>query len=242
MDPNPRTSLKRLINNAGNPLWRNIHAHRWENNDLLIMKQGRTAERIAGFIKNNKFHVTHVFADHDDYERTLGKYSKKDFAETEFIRWEDPGDPGISEDDRDALVDERDHLLREKQALQTSLDKGKKRRKKLEKKAASLSAEIKNYLQEIEEQKAGAENLNATISRVNEENNRLKDRVESLDATISQKVEDNSRLKDRLDFLDSRVCNIENKISRLQEKPSNTPNERKFSLEGYLKKLIMGKA
>jgi len=190
---------------------------------------------------DNKFHVTLAFADHDEYERTLGKYSKKDFAETEFIRWEDNEDLGISEDDRDALADERDRLINEKQSLQASLKKGKKRRKQLEKKTAALSTEIENYLQEIEEQKARAENFNETISRVNEENSSLKDRAENLHETTSRKDEENSRLKTRLGSLVGRIRTIEDKIKNLQEMRSITSNGRNFSLEGFSKKLIIGK-
>jgi len=109
--------LKRLIGNAENPLWRNSHIHRWDTTDLLIMKQSRTAERIAGFVKNDRFHVTHAFSNHDEYERTLGKFSKSDFDTAEFINWEPDENVGVDEDNRDALAEERDDLLVEKNRL-----------------------------------------------------------------------------------------------------------------------------
>jgi predicted nucleic acid-binding Zn-ribbon protein len=83
-----------------------------------------------------------------------------------------------------------------------------------------LSTEIENYRQEIEEQTARVKNLNQVISRKNEENSHLRAQLESLG---------------------NRIRKIEIKVCRLQEKRTNAPTGRKFSLKEYLKKLIMGK-
>ncbi|MGK0290452.1 MAG: putative CRISPR-associated protein (TIGR02619 family) [bacterium] len=125
-------AIKRLITNSKNPLWRSIHIHRWETTDLLIMKQAKTAERIAGFLKNEKFHVTHIFSDHLEYERTLGKFSKKDFKDTEFVRWEVSEDLGVDQSNRDILAEERDKLIIKIQELQDELDRTINQKKKIE--------------------------------------------------------------------------------------------------------------
>ncbi|GAB6091561.1 putative CRISPR-associated protein [Spirochaeta dissipatitropha] len=113
--------IKRLIMNSNRPVWRNNHSERWHSTDLLVIKQSRTAERIAGFVRDRRFHVTNVFSDHDVYERTLSKISRRSFDNSVFVEWNDAGDVGVEETDRDALAEERDLLLIEKRDLQEAM-------------------------------------------------------------------------------------------------------------------------
>lgn len=87
VDPQMREKLIRLIDNIASPIWRSSHLHRWEKNDLLIIKPGNTAERFAGFMKNNMFHVALAYPRHQDYERELGRYSCSSFVNTHFKKW-----------------------------------------------------------------------------------------------------------------------------------------------------------
>ena len=89
---------------------------------MLVMKQSNTSERIAGFLKKDRFYVTHAFSSHDDYEQTLGNYSKSDFDNKEFIDWEFEDDLGVDENDRDALAVERDKLLAENKQLKQRIE------------------------------------------------------------------------------------------------------------------------
>ena len=87
VDATTREKLIRLVDNIACPIWRNSHLHRWEGNDLLIIKQGNTAERFAGFMKNNMFYVALAFPSHDEYEKELSKYSRSSFSDVHFKKW-----------------------------------------------------------------------------------------------------------------------------------------------------------
>jgi putative CRISPR-associated protein (TIGR02619 family) len=122
----PGLMVRRLVRNSVNPIWREKHNEKWENSDLQVLKQINTAERIAGFIKNGKFCITHVFASHNDYLRVLGNYSKKDFDNVSFTEWEEAEYLGADSDDRDEVLAERDKLLVEKKKLETEITRQKK--------------------------------------------------------------------------------------------------------------------
>ena len=117
----PALMVKRLIRNSVNPIWREKHVKNWQNTDLLVFKQINTAERIAGFLKNGKLHITHVFASHDDYVRNLGNYSKKDFNKVSFIEWEETENLGVDLGDLDEMLAERDRLLLERKNLENEI-------------------------------------------------------------------------------------------------------------------------
>lgn len=87
VDSTMREKLIRLIDNIACPIWRNSHLHRWEKNDLLIIKPGNTAERFAGFMKNSKFYVALAYPVHAEYEKDLQKYSRNSFANVHFKNW-----------------------------------------------------------------------------------------------------------------------------------------------------------
>lgn len=82
-----RVIMERLITSAANPLWRHQTAHRWPSSKFLILKQGNTSERLAGFMRNGVFHVALAFPNHGEYEKELGKYTIEDFDNKQFIEW-----------------------------------------------------------------------------------------------------------------------------------------------------------
>jgi len=118
--------VRRIIKNSVDSLWRSQKYHSFSNTDLIVLKPGRVGPRIAGFFRNKKFHITHVFGSHDDYERTLGKSSKKDFDKVDFIEWEETEDLGVDSDDRDELLMERDKLLLKTKEMETKIALNKK--------------------------------------------------------------------------------------------------------------------
>ena len=108
VDPQMREKLIRLIDNIASPIWRSSHLHRWEKNDLLIIKPGNTAERFAGFMRDNMFHVALAYPRHQDYERELGRYSSSSFVNVHFKKWK----LGVHVEDE----------ITEQEALQQKLD------------------------------------------------------------------------------------------------------------------------
>lgn len=82
-----REKIIRLIDNIACPIWRNSHLHRYNTSDLLVIKQGNTAERFAGFMKDGMFYVALAFPTHQEYDRDLGKFSISDFKDISFKKW-----------------------------------------------------------------------------------------------------------------------------------------------------------
>lgn len=83
--------LKDMLANCGSPLWRNNHYHTWDKNitDMAILKRSASPERLAGYLHEGVFYVTHAFNTHDDYEKGLKGAFKKDYAPNpnDFIDW-----------------------------------------------------------------------------------------------------------------------------------------------------------
>lgn len=114
----PALALKRLIKNSVNPLWRKQHIKTWPNSDLLVIKQSATAERLAGFIKNNTFYVAYAFRTHDSYELELPKYDEQSAKKLNYKPWNITENVGQAQSsDYSELVKERDLLLIENQQL-----------------------------------------------------------------------------------------------------------------------------
>lgn len=110
----PALALKRLIKNSVNPLWRKQHSEKWHETDLIVIKQNATAERLAGFIKDNDFHVAYAFRTHELYERDLPKYDVKSAKKLNYKQWEITENLGQAESNNHAaLLIERDQLLAE---------------------------------------------------------------------------------------------------------------------------------
>ena len=83
--------LKDMLANCGSPLWRNTHYHTWDKNitDMTILKRSASPERLAGYLHEGVFYVTHAFNTHDDYEKGLKGAFKKDYAPhpNDFTDW-----------------------------------------------------------------------------------------------------------------------------------------------------------
>ncbi|MDM1697272.1 putative CRISPR-associated protein [Thiopseudomonas alkaliphila] len=108
----PALALKRLIKNSVNPLWRKQHSEKWHQTDLIVIKQNATAERLAGFVKDNVFHVAYVFRTHEAYELELPKYDVQSAKKLKYKQWEITENVGQAQSDNSAgLLTERDQLL-----------------------------------------------------------------------------------------------------------------------------------
>lgn len=124
----PALAVKRLISKSSSPLWRNAHSENWPTSDLIILKQKKTAERIAGFLKHNTFYVTHAFKNHDEYEQKLGNCFVKDYKNSQFEEWIQDNNIGNADDsDCGGLVEERDALLIFNKKLQDELTSNRSR-------------------------------------------------------------------------------------------------------------------
>lgn len=108
----PGLALKRLIKNSVNPLWRKQHSEKWYTTDLIVIKQNATAERLAGFIKDNAFHVAYAFRTHEAYERDLPKYNEKNAKNMNYVQWAAIDNIGQAQSNNHIdLLKERDQLL-----------------------------------------------------------------------------------------------------------------------------------
>lgn len=89
--------LRTMISNCSSPLWRNTHYHTWsrDKTDLIIMKRSASSERLAGFLHEGVFHVTHAFSSHDKYEKELENKFRANYNPSEFTEWAS-GAAGVS--------------------------------------------------------------------------------------------------------------------------------------------------
>jgi putative CRISPR-associated protein (TIGR02619 family) len=107
LDNAPRQKLQMLMAKCTNHRWRASHSKTWggdKSMDLTVIKPGNTAERLAGFLKDNVFHVTNIFSTHDQYERELGNYSVANFRTEIFQPWTP------TQQIQDAVTDDIDKL------------------------------------------------------------------------------------------------------------------------------------
>ena len=88
-NPTAKEKISRLLDNVADPLWRNSHIKRWGQTDLIVLKPGATAERLAGFVENGQFHVALMYLDHSDYERDLACHSRNSTKGMKFEKWKD---------------------------------------------------------------------------------------------------------------------------------------------------------
>ena len=121
----PALMVKRLISNSVNPIWREKHIENWQYTGFLVLKQINASGRIAGFVKSGKFHITHVFTNHDDYLHVLKNCSKDDFNNVSFIEWEETENLGVDSNERDEMQAERDKLLIENKNLEMEIARQK---------------------------------------------------------------------------------------------------------------------
>lgn len=80
-----REKMISLLNKVKDPILRNIARDSWNLTDLVVYKNYRSTERVAGFYKDNVYKITHVFAeDHEEYEKALKQRYKKEFEDLVF--------------------------------------------------------------------------------------------------------------------------------------------------------------
>ena len=174
----PGLALKRLISKVSSPLWRNNHSESWHSTDLIVIKQPRTAERLAGFVKNNTFHVTHAFRSHDEYETKLGGCSVKDYANGKFVRWAPSEDLGVAEsDDKDGVLVERDQLLLENKALKEERSSLKVQIENITRTSDELKSQIADCKQQVNNLLQNEEELIQENMVLKEEHNVLKEQT-----------------------------------------------------------------
>ena len=142
--------LREMILNSTDSLWRQQHYHKWgKTTDLTIMKASRRQERLAGFMRNNQFHVALAYSDHDDYARELSNYKVKDFENEDFNPWEPDKkielDRDLSDCQKrtDKLSEKIDRLSEENQNFDESV-------KLAEEEALDLSTQLSVCHQDIE--------------------------------------------------------------------------------------------
>lgn len=141
--------LERLVANCANPLWRHDHLHRWGNSDFLIIKPGNTSERLAGFMRDGVFHVALAFANHDEYEKELGKYSVKYFDGKAFFPFVPTEIEEEVPSEREELVARIDRLGAEKRVLEEKLLEMEIDREERQK---AFDDELRQRLNECEEE------------------------------------------------------------------------------------------
>ena len=89
--PTAKEKIARLLDNVADPLWRHSHIHSFAGTDLIVLKPGATAERLAGFGKNGQFYVALMYLDHNDYERDLARHSRNSTEGMNFEKWKSGG-------------------------------------------------------------------------------------------------------------------------------------------------------
>ena len=180
----PGLALKRLINKVSSPLWRNNHSEHWYTSDLTVIKQKKTAERLAGFVKNNTFYVTHAFRTHKEYEQNIKGCSTKDYEDQNFSEWQNIDDVGVAEaGDEHGLIKERDRLLLEVQSLKKDVSSFKEKSTLLEIERDDLDDKLKNHIMDIVNLKSYNKKLNIENEELHNSLKYLKQRIAELESS-----------------------------------------------------------
>ncbi|ODT03817.1 MAG: hypothetical protein ABS52_07775 [Gemmatimonadetes bacterium SCN 70-22] len=84
---NIRDQFEHMLSRVRNPMWRAIKRHSYPT-DLEVYKPGRTSCRLAGWTNaiQQRFYAAELFQ-HDEYERSLGSKSIRDYDEHVFAPW-----------------------------------------------------------------------------------------------------------------------------------------------------------
>jgi len=242
--------IKRLINNASNPLWRHQKAHRWPGSKLLILKQGNTAERIAGFMEDNVFHVALAYASHDDYEKKLGSYTIEQLKAMQYAPWE-IDKAAISEEElilQGTSDGEREKLLVQIRSLESELQKV--RDKPVADDNTNLKEELELYRSEVgvlEEAKGQLERQTKKsaeeIAALREEAEQIRSQLEGCENKQSRTVEvldgerrEREEIRLKLNEMTLREGEKVQQISTLRKELSDRADEKK-SREKVRKKL-----
>jgi putative CRISPR-associated protein (TIGR02619 family) len=166
--------LKRLIKNSSSPLWRSQHIHTVYTSDLMIIKQGHTSERIAGFMRNGRFLITTVFDNHDDYAANINKHQQKKYENVKFISFDDTEYTGIDENDSAGIIEERDKLLYENNLLQKKLTGAKADISEASKRLAAINSEQEKLAAELAREKEYANVIGKELAVKQAEIERMK--------------------------------------------------------------------
>lgn len=110
------------------------HLHHYNTTDMLVIKQGNTAERFAGFMKDGFFYVALAFSNHQEYDRDLGRSSNVQFETVHFKKWK------LNVHVEEAKTNEL--------SVQKLLDDELKRNHRLEQRICELEAELASLIQE----------------------------------------------------------------------------------------------
>jgi len=210
--------LKRMINNASNPLWRQQKIHRWPNSKVIAIKPGNTAERLAGFMKESRFHVAFAYASHDDYEKNFGKYSVADLEKMHYSVWES------SDDEKNAVInmptdESKSELLLQNQKMYAEIEKYKSLEQKIEE---LTQLEKNNSL--LEEEVALGKMENEVLE---EEKERLIVQYKKISDVLEMKEQESSEVTGQMDLLSR---NLENETKQ-KEKLNIKVEEMRLTLE-----------
>jgi putative CRISPR-associated protein (TIGR02619 family) len=167
--------IRRLISNSSNPLWRQQNHHSWKGSDFFIIKQGNTAERLAGFVRNGIYYVALAFANHDEYEKELGKYKESDFDITDFIDYSE-------EKLQNKEISTYDTLQRKYDLLNYKYTQHNKEKQKLENEKIEIELCYEDTLSKIKEVEKELSILNSKYIDIKKINNKF------LNATFMQKL------------------------------------------------------
>lgn len=193
--------LRKMILNSTDPLWRQQRREKWVTTDLTILRNPRRPERLAGFMRDNEFHVVLAFSDHQDYERELPNYKIKGFQNENFTPWQ--AEENIELDDdiincqkkNDKLSKEKNQLRKDKQVLDNKLSKAKKDAQQYEQEASYLSTKLSGYNHESEQHAESIEELGKELLAARANIDMLEEQA-SLNETLIREV---GELKTQLD-------------------------------------------
>ncbi|MDR1836449.1 MAG: putative CRISPR-associated protein [Treponema sp.] len=165
--------INRLIKKSANPFWRDQHIHTVYTSDLLIIKQSRTSERIAGFIRNGKFFVTTIFDNHDDYAANIGKYKIKDYENARFVSFDYTDSEPEDDTEYNDIIDSAENEAVDEQKLYIVENK------QLKQKLKETETTIKEIAQRLEETKTEREELAGELTREKEYAGELKKQLDA---------------------------------------------------------------
>ena len=170
--------LNRLIKKSANPFWRDQHIHRVFTTDLLIIKQGQTGERIAGFVRDGKFFVTLVFDKHNDYAANIGKYRIKDYENTRFVSFNYTESENEDDMEFNDIIDSAENEAVDEQKLFIVENR------QLKQKLKNTETAIKNISQRLENTETEWEKLEGELTREKEYAGELKKQLTAKQAEL----------------------------------------------------------
>ncbi len=180
-------SIRRMLKNVQNPVWRKDHVHTWKSTDLKAIKC-RSIERIACYIEKDIIKIVNIFTDHHEYERVMPTIKKDDFKNDYFNDYiESDEDYGVDDDNVEAVCGERDNL----QALN----------KKLKEEIQAL----KEQLKDMDTSNQDDELNESIISELHEKCAKHENEINSLQEQNSSYKKEIDELKDKIQYFEGYV-------------------------------------